>query len=238
MLEANDMVEARLAEIRERKIYEMKRMFAAKMHEGVGGLTNKEIEARKKAGYKKASDVLGDPRDKKSEKLNPSAKLIKKKVVEAVEVQPDPEGRVRGGSGKVQKGTFRRKAETVAIKAGRKIGGAAGEVINRVNAARQVWKQYKQERASAKMSDDDYRKAAGAEPSQPKATTQRPGMLRRNINTFMGREPGHVDDRTPEEKLNQKGGRVGKVARAVAGAAGRSVGSVVSDLESIGTKHL
>lgn len=83
MLEANDMVEAKLAEIRERKMYEMKRMFAAKMHEGVGGLTKVEIEARKKAGYKKASDVLGDPRDKnKSDRLNPGAKIIKKKVSE------------------------------------------------------------------------------------------------------------------------------------------------------------
>ena len=62
MLEANDMVEAKLAEIREKKIYEMKRMFAAKMYEGVGGLTKAEIEARKKAGYRKASEVLGDPR--------------------------------------------------------------------------------------------------------------------------------------------------------------------------------
>lgn len=83
MLEANDMVEAKLAEIRERKMYEMKRMFAAKMYEGVGGLTKAEIEARKKAGYKKASDVLGDPRDKnKSDRLNPGAKIIKKKVSE------------------------------------------------------------------------------------------------------------------------------------------------------------
>jgi len=82
MLEANDMVEAKLAEIRERKIYEMKRMFAAKMDEAFGGLTNAEIEARKKAGYKKASEVLGDPRDKKSEKLNPGAKILKKKVAE------------------------------------------------------------------------------------------------------------------------------------------------------------
>ena len=63
MLEANDMVEAKLAEIRERKMYEMKRMFAAKMYEGVGGLTKADIEARRKAGYKRASEVLGDPRD-------------------------------------------------------------------------------------------------------------------------------------------------------------------------------
>jgi len=55
MLEANDMVEAKLAEIRERKMYEMKRMFASSMSEALGGLSPKEVEARKKAGYVKAS---------------------------------------------------------------------------------------------------------------------------------------------------------------------------------------
>lgn len=82
MLEANDMVEAKLAEIRERKIYEMKRMFAAKMHEGVGGLTKAEVEARKKAGYKKASDVLGDPRKEMTPIAGHQFKKVKKKISE------------------------------------------------------------------------------------------------------------------------------------------------------------
>ena len=56
MLEANVMVEAKLAEIRERKMYEMKRMYAARMDEIFGALPKADIEARRKAGYKKASD--------------------------------------------------------------------------------------------------------------------------------------------------------------------------------------
>jgi hypothetical protein len=81
MLEANDVLEAKLNEIRERKLFEMKRMYQA---EAFGGLTKAEIEARKKAGYKKASDVLGDPRAKKhgEKRLNPQAKIIKKKIAE------------------------------------------------------------------------------------------------------------------------------------------------------------
>ena len=82
MLEANDMVEAKLAEIRERKLHEMKRMFAAKMHEGVGGLTKAEVEARKKAGYKKASDVLGDPRKEMTPIAGHQFKKVKKKISE------------------------------------------------------------------------------------------------------------------------------------------------------------
>ena len=84
MLEANDMVEAKLAEIRERKMYEMKRMYAARMDEIFGALSKADIEARRKAGYKKASEVLGDPREKerKSKRLNPNAKILKHKVSE------------------------------------------------------------------------------------------------------------------------------------------------------------
>jgi hypothetical protein len=78
MLEANDMVEAKLAEIRERKMYEMKRMFAAKMDEALGGMSKADIEARRKAGYVKAADVLPDPRDTKIS-MTPGEK--KKKVV-------------------------------------------------------------------------------------------------------------------------------------------------------------
>lgn len=233
MLEANDMVEAKLAEIRERKIYEMKRMFAAKMHEGVGGLTKAEVEARKKAGYKKASDVLGDPRKEMTPIAGHHFKKVKKKVVEAVEVQPDPEGRIRGGSGKVQKGTFKRKAAAVAVKGIRKtarvVGAVAGKAAVGASRAKAAYDAYKELRASAKPSDDDYRKAAGAEPSQPKATSnsQRPGIIKRNINTFMGREPGHVDDRSPEEKTRQRGGTAGKIAR-----------SLVGDLKDIGFQNL
>ncbi len=81
MLEANDIFEAKLKDIREKKMYEMKRMYQA---EAFGGLTPAEIEARKKAGYKRASEVLGDPRAKKpgEKRLNPQAKIIKKKIAE------------------------------------------------------------------------------------------------------------------------------------------------------------
>jgi hypothetical protein len=58
MLEANDMVEAKLAEIRERKIYEMKRIFAA---EAFG--RRPTPDEQRAAGRKRASDVYPDPRD-------------------------------------------------------------------------------------------------------------------------------------------------------------------------------
>ncbi len=244
MIEANDMVEATLAQIRERKLYEMKRMFAAKMDEVFGGLSPEEIAQRKKAGYRKASDVLGDPAKEKMKAIpGHKFKKVKKKVAEAVDVQPDPQGKVRGGSGKSTKGSFKRKAAATAIRAVRKTARAAGtvggEVAGRVSAARDIWKKYKAQKAQP--SDADYARAAGAEPSHSKAdaaSSKRPNMLQRNINTLRGREPGYVDTRTPEEKLKTKGGKVGKVVRGTVKGVARGVGQVASDLASIGTSNL
>lgn len=81
---ANRLFEERLANIQEKKLYELKRMIQA---EAFGGMTKAEIEAKKKAGYRKAADVLYDPRSKES--LSDAAKkyrasLKKKKVSEDV----------------------------------------------------------------------------------------------------------------------------------------------------------
>ena len=66
----------RLNAIMEQKLYERKRMVAAEMNEVFGGLNKQEIEARKKAGYKKASEVLGDPSKKHT--LKPLGHKFKK----------------------------------------------------------------------------------------------------------------------------------------------------------------
>lgn len=81
---ANKLFEERLANIQEKKLYEFKRMMQA---EAFGGMTKAEIEAKKKAGYRKASEVYPDPRDKGS--ISDAAKkyrtsLKKKKVSEDV----------------------------------------------------------------------------------------------------------------------------------------------------------
>jgi hypothetical protein len=77
MLEANDMVEAKMAEIRERKMYEMKRMYQAEVF---GGMTPAQIKSDLETGRKKrASEVLGlSPYDKGQE-----AKKKREKEAEA-----------------------------------------------------------------------------------------------------------------------------------------------------------
>ena len=87
---------------------------------------------------------------------------------------------------------------------------------------------YDKRKERAKEREAKGKKARKAAPTPKETKTavyQRPGMIKRNINTLMGREPGYVDDRTPEEKLKQKGGRVGKFARGVGDTLRSTVGS-------------
>lgn len=63
MLEANDMLEAKLNEIRERKLYEMKRMYASEAWEGDEPYMSAKTKEGLAQGKRKAADVLGDPRD-------------------------------------------------------------------------------------------------------------------------------------------------------------------------------
>lgn len=64
---ANQLFEERLSDIQEKKLYEVKRMFAANLNEVLGGKTRaqaeKEIRARGMVP-RKASDVYGDPRQR------------------------------------------------------------------------------------------------------------------------------------------------------------------------------
>lgn len=230
MLEANDMVEAKLAEIRERKIYEMKRMFAAKMHEGVGGLTKAEVEARKKAGYKKASDVLGDP----SKEVKPIEGHTFKKVGK---VKPPKQRSVfdidMSKEKKISEDTMANAARIMDTLRSRGIKGNISRAsLKRLRKSKSSYDPLKQAEKFAKNKPEQ------PEPEKETSTYKRPGMLKRNINTLMGHEPGHVDTRTPEEKLYSKGGRGGKAARTIGKAGLRAVGSLARDLTDIGTSNL
>ena len=75
LVTANKIFESRLDSIMEKKLYEVKRRVAANMQEVFGALSKKDIEDRRKAGYRKASEVLVDPRAK--ENLSPAARKIK-----------------------------------------------------------------------------------------------------------------------------------------------------------------
>ena len=174
MLEANDMVEARLAEIREKKMYEMKRMYAA---ESVGGLTKAEIEARRKAGYKKASEVLGDPRKGTTSIPGHTFKKVKKKVVEE----------------SLDEDTMANVVKMMNTLRSKGIRGRIGRAtLKRVRGRESTYDPLKQaERKKEKEKETEY---------------QRPGMLKRNVNTLMGREPDYKSEPS-------KGGRVGKVVR-------------------------
>ena len=227
----------RLSAIMEKKLYEKKRMVATQMDEVMGGMSPEE--ARKKYRERgqtprRASDVYGDPRDikiKSSVKVKDAGQPKKRKVVPKAatktapkaapkstekttsgpEIQPDVEGRIRGGKSKEQ--PVVRNIAAKVIKFGRKFSNFRKTYLSTKKAATAA--------AAKKPSDDWSTNIAGDQPSHAKTTSyERPGRLQRNVNTLMGREPGHVDDRTPEEKMKTKGGRVGTVLRgAIQGAA-------------------
>ena len=107
MLEANDMVEAKLAEIRERKMYEMKRMFAAKMYEAFGG---KSVKQLRDLGFRPASEVLGlSPYDKGREEAKKKHAELKASAEKKAQKQKVDEGVVDDVSHAVKKGIKRTK---------------------------------------------------------------------------------------------------------------------------------
>jgi hypothetical protein len=144
-ISANDLFEEKLSNIREKKMYEMKRMMQA---ETFGGRTRaqaeKEIRARGMTP-RRASDVYPDPRDIKLAKM---------------------------GEPKTDK---KRKA-------------APKSVIRK-----------------------------------PKDT--RPGVIKRNVNTLMGRQAGYVKpEKSAAEKEMERGGRIGKGLRMAGKGVGKAWG--------------
>jgi|LakMenE01Jun11ns_1017448.scaffolds.fasta_scaffold9887704_3 hypothetical protein len=219
---SENILRERLNAIMEKKLYEKKRMVAAEMNEALGGLTKKEIEDRKKAGYKKASEVLGDPSAKDLKPLGHKFKKVKRKFEEAVEVQPDPEGRITGGKSKTSKAQpLLRKIAAKAIKMGKKAGGAEfrKSYLSTKKDLESGWSSMKAE------PQKPARRKAAPETSAPEAETNpKKSFVRRNVNTFLGRDPDY-DPKDPRNK--SRGGRVGTLARK-AGAAviGDLLGSI------------
>ena len=165
---ANDLFEERMVELQEKKLYESKRMIQA---EAVGGLTKADIEARRKAGYRKASDVLDDPRDRPLPLVGSKRKspVKRKKVNEMVDVQPDPEGRIRGGNSRPVKGTFKRKVAAGVLKTARKMGNIAADTANKVSRAKEVWGEYQKQKAQQSASPfptDMHQTQQAAEPTR------------------------------------------------------------------------
>lgn len=199
---ANELFEQRLNDIKEKKLYETKRMVAADMDEAFGGLTKKEIEDRKKKGFLKASDVLNDPRDIKI----PLRKKEDKKK--------------------------KRVSEETLDEAGLAAGAVAARELSKRPIAKKLFKAAMSLRrlgtpsqTSQQSPDHDLRKTFGVEKPGDK---KRPGIIRRNVNTLMGRDAGYVKpEKSPEEKEMQRGGKLGKglrIAGKGVGLAGKGVG--------------
>lgn len=84
LVTSSRLFESRISEIMEKKLYEKKKQMQA---EAFGGLSLAQIQARKELGWKKASDVLHDPRsDDTTNRSQPKRKrtVAKRKIKEDV----------------------------------------------------------------------------------------------------------------------------------------------------------
>lgn len=109
LVEANKLLEERLAEIQERKLYEAKRIMAAQMNEtSLGGRTISKAEKEMKARGltpRRASEVLPDPREikpkiepKKTEPKKKSlSKMIRDKFARKPKTTTEPEKEYKPG---------------------------------------------------------------------------------------------------------------------------------------------
>lgn len=101
LVEANKIFESRLDEIMDKKLYEAKRQVAANMNEVLGGLSPEQIQARKKAGWKKASDVYPDPRERRIPPISPEKPAEKQRAADkqkqaaAAAAEPEPESKLK-----------------------------------------------------------------------------------------------------------------------------------------------
>jgi hypothetical protein len=212
---ANELFEERMVKLQEQKLYEEKRMIASEMNEAVGALTAKEIADRRARGFVKASEVLRDPRDIKIT-LNKNVKKTKKKKV-------SEESLDEAGLAPTKTGKFYR----TGLKTGRAIGGAIGSLRQKIRTSREVIQNYKDEKAKEAQSSFPQ----GMHDTQSSSVKERPGIIRRNVNTLMGRKANYVK---PETSADEKGGRGGKVLRKagkVLGFAGRVASTMLQSAE-------
>lgn len=226
---AESQLNDRLNSIMEKKLYEKKRMIAADMNEAMGGLTKKEIEDRKKAGYRRAAEVLGDP-SKGGLKPLFSFKKVKKKVSEAVSVEPDPEGRVRGGSGKAgtAKGTFKRNAKAAGLRFAGKVGYGAGRVIGAGLRAGQTVADIISKTRELKKSPQAKRKAAPDTETKP---VEKDYTGAGNTPSAMiGRFSQHVAKKFRDHEPAPVGSRTLRVAKTVGKGIGKAAKFVANDI--------
>ena len=84
-ISANELFESKMAELQEQKLCEAKKELQAEVF---GGLTHAQIQARKELGWKKAADVLEDPRSRKVKGITKFS-AVKKKSAKKKTVKED-----------------------------------------------------------------------------------------------------------------------------------------------------
>lgn len=197
-VEAANVFEDRLDAILEQKLVEMKKCIQAEA--AGGGMSKAEFDARRRLGWKPAKEVLPDPRDYVT-KIKPKKPSVRKRK----KIEEDHEADVQAAMAKLE------KDKHPGLKAIHQYTPA--DITRRKHAQQQVHQLLPSAPVAPEKKKDKKDKK-----DKFWDKYKRPGMIKRNINTLMGRAPGHVDDRTEKEKEYEKGGKLGKAVRATGGA--------------------
>lgn len=196
--DASDIFESKMEEIKAKKLFEAKRQVAAKMNEIFGGMTKDEIQKRKDMGYRKAADVLGEPKPLpllvklKKSKADDKKKKVSEETLDELSMNDVAYG-VGYAGGKAIKAGFN-AAKTV------KVASRLVKHAFRKKAAQQ--KATQQTKDNSPFPKDMHRTQASS------SEKSKVGVIQQNINTALGRKANYVK---PED---EKGGGVGKAVRA------------------------
>ena len=219
---ANDLFEDKMVELQEQKLYETKRMIQA---EAVGGRTIaqaiKDMQARGLTP-RKASDALVDPRDRPLPPIGSKRKSpVKRKKVSEEQID---EIRLSGDVA----GTLGRKIAAKGLKLGRKFLGKDFSQSYIKGRTAQISADKHDQGTNAERQAADLRKSRGVERPEDKKT---PGIIRRNVNTLMGRKADYVKPETPAGEQGGRGGKVLRKAGKALGFAGRVAATMLQSAE-------
>ncbi len=217
LAEATELFETHMIEIREKKLYEVKRTLGELYGYGRGkeftkGPLKGKTDAEKRDMAKQAVKLHKQQKDFTKDRLKQKNKTDP--ITTAKPVHSLAKGTKLAH--KIKSLPFKDRVKLKTAMAMQKIGKKFIDYGNR---------------PIDKNNGYDYGKLAGSEPSHPKhddsSTEKTNGVIRRNWNTFRGRDA--EDKPEPTKK-----GRLGRFVKGVAGAAGidtsSSVGGIVNDI--------
>jgi len=219
LVSAKEIFESRMDVIAEKKLYEAKRRLSAELHEGLVGRDPKTLRAK---GYRKATDVLGDPTA--SRKGGKQSEPQKGKGDDfAMQLQ-----KVRQGWKSAKFGE-RRQAVRMVHKAAKDY--AASQKVKEPEAPKQPEAPKAPERKPSRVNALDWMTKAGRRRELEKKREQKVSSLKSTNPERAARLQTALDSAAKRDTRNKIGKVGGETLRAVGSTVGRGLRGALGALE-------